>query len=223
MFNNLVTYHVHKRAPLPANDALAYQYILAGNGIFIRTETRFFKAIFPVASCTVRGLEPLRHRFQLNVSRIPTGLLDSILGDARRARRPGGSRFDNGLNEVLYQFHHHGQTVQVKKPPQQATAVSVLAPGSNDANILCDLHSHGNMSAFFSQTDDADEQAAKLYAVIGKLDTAPEIRLRVGVYGYWMSLPLTAVFTHTGPFKDLHEKRERELELEKRVILSLLL
>jgi PRTRC genetic system protein A len=106
--------------------------------------------------------------------------------------------------------HHHGQTVQVKKPPQHATAVSVLAPGCDDANILCDLHSHGNMPAFFSQTDDADEQAAKLYAVIGKLDTAPEIRLRVGVYGYWMALPITAVFTGDSPFKDLYEEKNHD-------------
>lgn len=210
MFNNLVTYHVHKCDPLPANNALAYQYIIAENGTFIRAETRFFKAILPVASCTVRGLKPLHHSFQLNGPRMPMRLLDTILSDACRARRPSGVRPDNGLNEVLYQFHHHGQTVQVKKPPQQATAVSVLAPGSNDANILCDLHSHGNMPAFFSQTDDADEQAAKLYAVIGKLDTAPEIRLRVGVYGYWLSLPLTAVFTGNGPFKDLHQEKNHD-------------
>lgn len=210
MFNNLVTYHVHKHDHLPANDALAYQYVLASNGVFVRAATRFFTALLPVTACTVRGLKPLHHSFQLHVPRMPARLLDTILSDARRARRLDGGRPDNGLNEVLYQFHHHGQRVQVKKPPQQATAVSVLAPGCDDANILCDLHSHGNMSAFFSQTDDADEQAAKLYAVIGKLDTAPEIRLRVGVYGYWMALSVTAVFTGNSPFNDLHQEKNND-------------
>ncbi len=201
MFDNLVTYHVHKCDPLPANNALAYQYILAGNGLFIRTETGFFEAILPIATCTVRGLEPLRHSFRLKVARIPARLLDTILTDARRARRP-----DSGLNEVLYQFHHHGQTVQVKKPAQHATGVAILAAGTADERILCDLHSHGNMHAFFSRTDDADEQATKVYAVIGKLDTTPEMRLRVGVYGYWLPLPVTAVFTDSGPFQDLYQK-----------------
>ncbi|HRQ42359.1 MAG TPA: Mov34/MPN/PAD-1 family protein [Chloroflexota bacterium] len=210
MFDNLVTYHVHQSDTLPANEALAYQYVLAGNGVFVRAETCFFTVLLPVTACTVRGLEPLFHSFQLHVPRMPARLLATILSDARRARRPSGGRPDNGLNEVLYQFHHHGQTVHVKKPPQQATAVSVLAPGSNDATILCDLHSHGNMPAFFSQTDDADEQAAKLYAVVGNLDTAPEIRLRVGVYGYWMALPVTAVFTGNGPFNDLHEEKNHD-------------
>ncbi len=204
MFHNLVTYHVHKRDPLPANNALAYQYILAGNGLFIRTETGFFEAILPIAACTVRGLEPLRHSFRLKVARIPARLLDTILTDARRARRP-----DSGLNEVLYQFHHHGQTVQVKKPAQHTTSVAVLATGAADQRILCDLHSHGNIHAFFSRTDDADEQATRVYAVIGKLDTAPEIRLRVGVYGYWLSLQVTAVFTGCGAFQDLYLKEKQ--------------
>lgn len=101
MFNNLVTYHIHKRDPLPANDALAYQYILAGNGLFIRAETCFFETILPITVCTVRGLEPLSHCFRLKVARIPARLLDTILTDARRARRPAGGRPDNGLNEVL--------------------------------------------------------------------------------------------------------------------------
>ncbi|HRQ42142.1 MAG TPA: Mov34/MPN/PAD-1 family protein [Chloroflexota bacterium] len=203
MFANLVTYHVHKQNPLPPSDALAYQYILAGNGLFIRAETHFFEAILPIAPCTVRGLAPLRHHFRLKVPRIPDRLLDTVLANARRARRP-----DGGLNEVLYQFHHHGQTVQVKKPAQQATPTSVLATGMDDPAIICDLHSHGPMRAFFSQTDDADEQSARIFAVIGKLDTEPEIRLRVGVYGYWQPLPVTAVFTGTGSFKDLYLKEK---------------
>ena len=71
MFDKLVTYPIHKRAPLPANDALAYQYILAGNGVFVRAETRFFMALLPVTACIVRGLPPLRPQFQLFVPRNP--------------------------------------------------------------------------------------------------------------------------------------------------------
>lgn len=208
MFDNFIIYHVHKRDPLPANDALAYQYILAGNGVFIRAETRFFEALLPIAPCTVRGLAPLQHHFRLKVPRIPPRLLDTVLTDARCARRQNGNQPDNRLNELLYQFHHHGQTVQVKKPPQCATAVSVTAAGSDDAAIICDLHSHGNMRAFWSSADDADEQSARLFAVIGKLDTEPEIRVRVGIYGYWMALPVTAVFTGSGNFKALYEEQK---------------
>ncbi len=199
MIDNLVTYHVYKHAPLPTSDSLAYQYILAGNGVFVRAETRFFSALLPAATCPVRGLPSLRSHFQLLVPRIPAHLLNTILADARRARR-----LDNGLNEVLYQFHHHDQSVRVIKPPQQANAATILSTGAGHMSVLCDLHSHGNMSAFFSQADNADEQGIRMYAVIGRLDTKPEMRLRVGVYGYWLPLPVTAVFTSKGPFKDLY-------------------
>jgi PRTRC genetic system protein A len=204
MFDNLVTYYVHKCDPLPANDALAYQYILAGNGIFIRAETRFFTVLTPIAPCTVRGLEPLQHHFQLKVPRIPARLLATVLVDARRARRPNG-----GLNEILYQFHHYGHAMQVKKPPQQTTGVSVTTTSSDDPAIICDLHSHGNMRAFWSAADDADEQGTQLYAVIGNLDSTPEIRLRVGAFGYWQPLPVTAVFTGSGEFKDVYLKEKQ--------------
>jgi PRTRC genetic system protein A len=203
MFKSIATYHVHHHHPLPANDSLAYQYILAANGLFIRAETHLFEAILLVAPCTVRGLIPLSPHFRLKVPRIPARLLESILTDACRARRS-----DGGLNEVLYQFHHHGRTVQVKKPPQQATSTSVKTAVGHTPAVLCDLHSHGNMRAFWSSTDDADEQGARLYAVIGKLDSEPELRLRVGVYGYWRPLPVTAVFTSSGPFQDLYSKEK---------------
>lgn len=203
MFANLVTHHLYDGRCLPLYDALAYQYIVAGNGIFIRTETRFFNVLVPITTCTVRGLLPLQDHFRLKVPQIPERLLTTVLADAHRTRRP-----DGGLNEVLYHFHHLGQTVQVKKPPQRATAVSVLATGGDDPAILCDLHSHGNMRAFWSSTDDADEQSARIFAVIGKLDTEPEIRMRVGVYGYWRPLPITAVFTGIGGLIDLYAKEK---------------
>ncbi|MCP4427726.1 MAG: hypothetical protein GY803_24850, partial [Chloroflexi bacterium] len=163
-------------------------------------------ALIPLSAPIIRGLAPLKLQFHLKVPRLPARLLTAVLIDARRARRANGR-----LNEVLYQFHHQNQTVQVKKPSQRATAVSVTAASEgNEENILCDLHSHGNMRAFWSGTDDIDEQNARIYCVIGKLDTAPEIRLRIGVYGYWHSLPITTVFDGNGDFIDLHNKPKKE-------------
>jgi hypothetical protein len=41
MFSNLVTHHILNSSDLPPYDAIAYQYLIAGNGVFIRTKTRF--------------------------------------------------------------------------------------------------------------------------------------------------------------------------------------
>jgi len=208
MFNNLVTYHILRNDELPAYDAIGYQYIMAGNGLFIRTETRFFTACIPAKKSIVRGLPLLTESFHLRVPKLPESLLTAVFTDARLARRS-----DGGLNEVLYQFHHDGQTVRLKKPPQQATSISVTSDNSGDIdeNILCDLHSHGNMDAFWSETDDMDERNGRLYAVVGKVDSdKPEMRLRVGIYGYWMSLPVTALFADDPQSIDLHQPPKKE-------------
>lgn len=206
MFPNLVTYHVHQNNPLLANDALAYQYILAGNGVFIRSNGRFFSALIPVKRCTIRGLAPLKSQFHLHVPRLPSTLLQSVLTGAKRCCSPRNKRI---LHEALYHFHHLGHTVRVKKRPQQATVTTVQTEGDGGTDVICDLHSHGRMPPFWSDTDNRDELGARLYAVIGRVDSdQPEIKLRVGVYGHWLPLPVTAVFSNCTPFTDLYPKEK---------------
>ncbi len=230
MFPNLVTYHIHKNKPLPANNALAYQYILAGNGVFIRNNGphvprlrgdrfftgagSFFSALVTVKRCTIRGLAPLKPQFCLHVPKLPSTLLQSILTDAKCSCAPRNKQI---LHEALYHFHHLGHTVRVKKRPQQATVTTVQTEGDGGTDVICDLHSHGRMPPFWSDTDNRDELGSRLYAVIGRVDSdQPEIKLRVGVYGHWLPLPITAVFTDRGssgtlrasPFKDLYLKEK---------------
>jgi hypothetical protein len=130
-------------------------------------------------------------------------LPDTILADARRALWT-----DRSLNEELFHFLHRGHVVQLLHPLQWAKSVSVITPGDSNSTILCKLHFHGNMRPFWSQADDADELGARVYAVVGRLDTAPEILVRVGVYGYGHPLPVTAVFTGASSFTDLYLKEK---------------
>ena len=88
MFNNLVTYYVHRHILLPPNSALAYQYVLADTGVYLRAENRFFDVLLPIARCPIRGLAPLEPYFRLKVPRLPGLLLATVLEDARQARRP---------------------------------------------------------------------------------------------------------------------------------------
>ncbi|MDT8306615.1 MAG: Mov34/MPN/PAD-1 family protein, partial [Anaerolineae bacterium] len=147
---------------------------------------------------------PLKPRFALKVPRIPGRLLAAVLADARQARRP-----DNVLNERLYHFYHDGGRVRVVKPPQRATPASVVAAESDSTGLLLDLHSHGHMSAFWSSTDDGDEQGFRAYGVIGRLDERPEIRLRLGVYGVWFPLPASELFADIGGFVDAYARKHK--------------
>lgn len=198
MFDTLVTYAIHQTATLPPNDALAYQYVLAANGVFIRSATRFWDVTMPLVRGRIRGLQRLRPSFQLRVPRLPQQLLAQVLADAQRTQ---GS--DGRLQEALYYFYHSGERIRVVKPAQRATAVRVSSPGGDDPAVILELHSHGSLAAFWSSVDDGDEQGGRLYGVIGRLDGIPEIRLRLGVYGYHWPLPVTVLFDGPGGLVDL--------------------
>ena len=78
--------------------------------------------------------------------------------------------------------------------PEQAgtaTRLAYLPP----AGVVAEFHSHGSSRAFFSATDDRDEQGFRIYGVVGRLDTdRPELSLRVGVYGHFAPVEWSQVF-----------------------------
>ena len=61
-------------------------------------------------------------------------------------------------------------------------------------------HDHTQTRAFFSGTDDRDEQGFRIYGVVGRLDTLrPELSLRVGVYGHHAPVRWSQVFDGPSP------------------------
>lgn len=65
--------------------------------------------------------------------------------------------------------------------------------GENES-LAIDLHSHGHLAAFFSDTDDADDRGAvKISAVFGNLDTdKPTVAFRMCVLGLYIPIPVPA-------------------------------
>ena len=62
-----------------------------------------------------------------------------------------------------------------------------------------DIHSHNRMEAKFSPTDDQDEQATRLYIVVGRLDQFfPEISVRMSCGGVFQPLDPAAVLESVG-------------------------
>ena len=206
MFKNLIRHIIHDEPTLPPFDCLAYEYIMASNGIFLRAENRFIKGIIPIVPAktgTVRGLHPLAASITPKVPLMPSSLLDHILVDARHQRS------DDHLLEALYRFHYDGRQVRVDRPSQDTTATSVKTAGDGGADVILEIHSHGNMRAFWSNTDNRDEQGFRVYGVIGCLDSnEPELRLRVGIYGYHYPITQDLIFSdaNKSPFTDLEKE-----------------
>ncbi len=172
----------------PIGDVL-YQYVIAANGLFIRAEDSRLAALINLAPVRLTGLADLTPGLTLKVPRVPVVWLFAILKSARQ----------HLPREAMYQLTFDERGWRVAMPAQVGTPTA-LRFADNSAAVI-DLHSHNSMAAFFSDTDDRDEQGFRLYAVIGRIDTPqPEIRVRVGVYGHHMAVPAELVFDGLGPF-----------------------
>lgn len=199
LVNNLVNAVLATGEQLPPIQAAGYEYVLAGNGLFIRAEDSRMEAMIPVAYATLKGLQDVDPYARLKTPLIPSAWLWSVLNGARR----------NLPNEVLYQFHWDGATWRCIVPPQ-STGMAFVGFIEEGAPLV-DLHSHGHMKAFFSTTDDSDEQGFRFYAVVGHVDTrVPQLLVRAGVYGHHWDVPATTIFEATGPFTDLYDQKADE-------------
>ena len=70
-----------------------------------------------------------------------------------------------------------------------------MDPFAGGADTLIEVHSHHNMAAFFSGTDDREERAGfRIYSVIGNLARKPTILTRVGIYGHFWQIPSSWVY-----------------------------
>jgi len=174
---------------LPPIQAAGYEYVVAGNGLFIRAEDSRMEAMVPIASARMRlGLANVEPYARLKVDRISSWALWMIGQDA----------WKEVPKETIYQFTWNGEW-KVVMPNQHGWQAGVRF--EDDGQSVVDLHSHANLEAFFSNVDDEDELGLRFYAVIGRLDTEwPEIAVRVGVYGHHLRVPAKTVFDGLGPF-----------------------
>ena len=119
---------------------------------------------------------------------IPAGLFELGLGWFE----------DDPETERFFAVRWDGLSYRLVVPEQEGTATSLAyAP---PAGVVAEFHSHGRSRAFFSKTDDADEQGFRIYGVAGRLDTdRPELSLRVGVYGHFALVQCSQVFDGPHP------------------------
>jgi len=159
-----------------------YNYILSENGIFIRAQSHLLGATVPIARVPIRGLAPLRTSVELPYGKIPWRIHDLAV-----------SVFAADPVQEHYLAVVWDREYRLRMPAQQRDSARVTY--ERLPHTVLDIHSHSLMSAFFSGADNRDEQGLRLYMVVGELDTLfPEIRLRVGVYGYFAPLEMQEVF-----------------------------
>jgi len=161
---------------------LYYDYLVAQNGLFLRADNPLLRATICISPAEIRGLSPLEERIELVHGKIPQALYHLALSVML------SSRDREQYLAITWEDEYH-----LRMPPQERNTASVRY--HRLPNSVVDIHSHAHMGAFFSLTDNEDEQGLSLYMVIGKLDTLiPEVEIRLGVYGYHIPLNLEEIF-----------------------------
>ena len=184
-------YLVNHPGGLAGVQGIGYDYVLGSGDVYVQSEGAHLTARVTVASCTVRGLAPVTEKVDLTHGPIPASLFELGLRwfqDAPETERFFAVRWD-------------GDSYRLVVPPQAGTAtrLAYVPP----AGVVAEFHSHGSSRAFFSATDDRDEQGFRIYGVVGRLDTPlPELSLRVGVYGHFAPVDWPQVFDGPNPTRD---------------------
>jgi len=183
-----VGYLVNHPAGLSGYHGVGYDYVLGAGGLYVQSESAHLTARLLVAPADVRGLAPVTEKLALAHGPIPAHVIELGLGwmlAAPDTERFFAVRWDDGAYRLVI-------------PPQEGTASSLAY--EPPAGVVAEFHSHGGHRAFFSATDDGDEQGFRVYGVVGRLqDPLPELALRVGVYGHFAPLHWSQVFDGPNP------------------------
>ena len=180
-------YLVNQPAGLSGTQGIGFDYVLGAGGLYIQSESAHLTARMLVAPAAVRGLAPVSGKLALAHGPIPSHVFE--LGLRWFQAAPGTERF--------FAVGWDGDAYRLVVPPQEGMASSLAY--QPPAGVIAEFHSHGGHRAFFSATDDRDEQGFRVYGVVGRLDTPePELSLRVGIYGHFAPLDWSQVFD--GPY-----------------------
>ena len=183
-----VGYLVNHKDGLAGAHGIGYDYVLGSAGLYVQSESAHLTARISVAPCEVRGLAPVVEKVELAHGPIPAGLFEV------------GLRWfqDDSDTERFFAVRWDGRSYRLVVPEQKGTATRLKY--QPPAGVVAEFHSHGHSRAFFSATDDGDEQGFRIYGVVGRLDAVrPELSLRVGVYGNFAPVEWPQVFDGPEP------------------------
>lgn len=183
--------HTIATDPLSPCPAALYEYVFAGNGIFLRAQRQGLSVRFPVLPYPIVGLPLLTPRFDLTVPRIPQTLMEQMLAEAF-----GAWRAPSGPLESLFHFTCEERwTLTI--PDQIRTAVSVQPADPEHCpsyqTCLVEIHSHHEMRPEFSGTDDEEETGFRIYGVCGAFQKRPSLSFRIGLYGHFVAVPANLI------------------------------
>ena len=176
-------YLINHRDGPTGNPGIAFNYLMAGNGLFIEAENHLLKAANQISKARIAGLAPLTPSIHL-----PHGLLPSHMFHQGLSWQKSTPRTERYFAIILQDGRYR------LVMPEQAGTQTAMAYTPQE-NTVAEFHSHGNLQAFFSSIDDRDEQGFQIYGVVGRTpNPVPQLALRVGIYGNFRVIRWQDVF-----------------------------
>ena len=185
---------------LPEEPSKPSTLILYGDGEYLLRKNSigsFFAQISTHETPTLEdGPEPF---FELSLPLIP----ETVLAAQTAFYRAIMAKYKNSEAYTLILWDKEEEEYVLICPEQEVSGATVkynldlsLYPSSRYIQVVS-CHSHNTMEAFFSGTDDADEQADMLYMVMGKLNQPiPSYKIRANLKGQQVCLlNLSDIFT----------------------------
>lgn len=184
--------------------AIKFEYLLAGNGLFIRAKRREFSVSLPLCLKSVKGLPETGSGIVWHKPKIPACIWREIWATARRASDYIAFREDVF---VVYWSETESEWKWRKISRERSWAATIADDTLEEYKDACiELHTHPPGAMYFSRADDEDETGKfRLFGILTDVHTiGPKIRFRCGVYEYFVQIPAGDVSEMPAEIVDLN-------------------
>ena len=169
--------------------ATGQRMVLGRNGLFLELKTPWLYCCTKVARLPARlslAFGDVTEELRFSFGVIPLALLDRFI-ELARAGLP-----NEVAGAIVYHCENGSLTLRMHEViTASPSAIEYrIAELAADELLAVDLHSHGWLDAFWSATDDRDDQGVRICGVFGRLDrNRPTAKFRVALNGHFMPLP----------------------------------
>ena len=181
--------HLIAEDETPPVQAIKYDYLLAGNGLFIRAKRKEFSVCLPLSRLSIKGLPTVENEIIWHKPRIPSRIWQEILGNARMSG--DSAEFKEDVYAVYW--HEKNSEWEWKNISKTRNYACVIADDTleeyKDAGL--EIHTHPANAIYFSQMDDRDEQGKfRIFGILIDINNPnPKVRFRCGIYDYFVNIP----------------------------------
>jgi len=180
-------------------------FLLTGRGAMKVMKNKI--GIFVSKTDDVPGLPNISEGLLLSVPKIPYYMFTQTISFFRAVMK----KYDDAEAMVQFYYDEENKSYVVHCPDQIVSGAHIDFKRSQEFDdkyiLVMDIHSHNTMGAFFSGTDNADEQETRIFGVLGKLNNdIPEMKFRISVGGAFKEINIFDIFESPFPATDFPEE-----------------